>query len=85
MAAKVISDDVNFAMPPMDRFVDASGGFRSSRLMAYAAIRPWLWPVLVRLGLNAKRASSQLCGWLEYQMSKDFQDIQREVCGKAQV
>lgn len=74
-AGKSISDDVSFRMPPMGRFVDEAGKFRNSGLLAYAAVRPALWPVLVRLGANAKRASSQLCGWLENQISRDFQDI----------
>jgi adenosylhomocysteine nucleosidase len=74
-AVKSLSDEVSFRMPPMERFVDEAGKFRNSRLLAYAAVRPALWPVLVRLGANAKKASSQLCEWLENQMSRDFQDI----------
>lgn len=75
MAVKVISDELGFAMPPMDRFVGDSGEFQTSRLLAHAAVRPSLWPVLMKLGKNAKTASSQLCGWLENQISRDFQDI----------
>jgi adenosylhomocysteine nucleosidase len=75
MAVKAISDELGFAMPPMDRFVANSGQFQTSRLLAHAAVRPSLWPVLLKLGRNAKKASSQLCGWLENQISRDFQDI----------
>jgi adenosylhomocysteine nucleosidase len=74
-AVKVISDEVGFAMPAMERFVDEAGQFHTFELLAYAAVRPRLWPVLVRLGANSRRASSQLCGWLENQMSRDFHDI----------
>jgi adenosylhomocysteine nucleosidase len=74
-AVKAISDELGFAMPPMDRFVSDSGQFRTAELLGYAAVRPAMWPVLARLGRNAKKASSQLCGWLENQISRDFQDI----------
>ena len=74
-AVKSISDEVGFRMPPMERFIDERGRIRNSGLLAYAAVRPVLWPVLVRLGMNAKEASSQLCKWLMNQMSRDFQDI----------
>jgi adenosylhomocysteine nucleosidase len=74
-AVKVISDELGFAMPPMERFVDAAGQFRTSELLAYTFVRPALWPVLVRLGSNSRKASSQLCGWLENQISRDFEDI----------
>jgi adenosylhomocysteine nucleosidase len=74
-AVKAISDEVDFTMPPMERFVNGAGKFQTSELLAYAAFRPALWPVLARLGANAKKASSQLSGWLENQMSRDFHDI----------
>lgn len=74
-AVKTISDEVDFAMPPMDKFVSEEGKFQTSKLLAHAAVRPQMWPALVRLGSNAKRASAQLCGWIENQMSRDFQDI----------
>jgi len=73
-AVKAISDEVGFTMPPLQRFV-SDGQVRTSKLLAYAAVRPSLWPVLMQLGRNAKTASSQLCCWLENQISRDFQDI----------
>ena len=82
-AVKVISDEVGFAMPPLQRFV-TDGQVSTSKLLAYAAVRPSLWPVLMRLGNNAKIASSQLCRWLENQISRDFQDI-LEFHGKARI
>jgi len=82
-AVKAISDEVGFAMPPMDRFVGAGGKFKTSKLLAHVAVRPALWPVLTRLGGNAKLASSQLSGWLENQMSRDFDGILEIVNDKA--
>ena len=83
VAVKVISDELGFPMPVLDRFVDEVGTFSNSKLLAYAAFRPQLWPVLARLGKNAKFASSQLCQWLENHISRDFQDI-FAVSGRAQ-
>ncbi len=74
-AVKAISDPVDFAMPPLERFVNEAGEFQHVKLLAYAAVRPWLWTVLMRLGTNSEKASSQLCAWLENQISRDFQDI----------
>lgn len=74
-AVKAISDELGLAMPAMDRFVNGKGEFQTLKLLAYAAIRPALWPVLARLGRNAKVASARLCGWLENEMSRDFQDM----------
>lgn len=83
-AAKTISDEMDFPMPPLDRFIDGQGRFRNSKLLAYAVVRPALWPVLVRLRANAKTASSQLCRWLENQISRDFQDS-FGVCGNSRI
>jgi len=83
-AVKAISDELGFAMPPMNRFVSDTGQFQTAELLSYAAVRPSLWPVLARLGKNAKKASSQLCHWLENQINRDFQDIQR-ACGKVEL
>ena len=75
MAVKAISDPLDFAMPPMDRFVSESGKFRTLPFLAYIAVRPGSWPVVAQLNANAHRASSQLCCWLENQISRDFQDV----------
>ena len=74
-AAKVISDEVDFALPPLQQFVSEAGKFRTSEFLAHVALRPALWPAVARLGANASKASSQLCNWLENQMRRDFQDI----------
>jgi hypothetical protein len=62
---KVISDEFDFTLPDMDRFVDSDGRFLESRFGLFAAIRPWIWPQVVRLATNSKRASRVLCEWLE--------------------
>jgi len=64
-AVKVVSDEVDFEVPAMDRFVDSGGRFSEGRFAMHAAIRPWLWPRVIRLAKNSKRASRVLCTYLE--------------------
>lgn len=61
MAVKAISDESNFGMPAMDRFVDRDGSFRSGRFVIYAALRPWLWRRVIQLAMNSAKASKSLC------------------------
>jgi len=63
-AVKVISDEVDFEFPAMDRFVDAEGRFLEGRFAFYTAIRPWLWPQVIRLARNSNRAAQALCLYL---------------------
>lgn len=58
---KVISDEFDFKFPSMERFVDSSGQFLEGRFAMYVAVRPWLWPQVVRLARNSRRASLALC------------------------
>jgi adenosylhomocysteine nucleosidase len=61
MAVKAISDESNFAMPPMDRFVGGKGQFRTGSFVSFAAVRPWLWPRVIQLARNGAKASRALC------------------------
>lgn len=60
-AIKAISDDLDFPMPPMERFIGDDGKFSTGRFIAYAALRPHMWPVLSQLRSNTEKASSALC------------------------
>ena len=62
---KVISDEADFEFPAMERFVDAEGRFSESRFAMFAAIRPWLWPRVIRLASNSNRATRALCAYLD--------------------
>jgi adenosylhomocysteine nucleosidase len=64
-AVKVISDDSEFRFPPLERFVDGAGRFLEARFVLFAAVRPWLWPRVIRLARNRRRASRALCDWLQ--------------------
>jgi adenosylhomocysteine nucleosidase len=61
---KVISDKFDFSFPAMERFVDSNGRFLEGRFAAFAGLRPWLWPQVLRMARNSGRASRALCDWL---------------------
>jgi len=57
---KAISDEADFAMPPMGKFLDAEGEFQNGKFALWAALRPWQWPRIATLARNSKRAISAL-------------------------
>ena len=65
MAVKAISDERNFVMPAMDRFLDGSGQFKTAKFVIYAAARPWLWASVIQLDRNSGKASAALCAELD--------------------
>jgi adenosylhomocysteine nucleosidase len=69
-ALKVISDEAEFAMPAMEKFVRADGQFRTSACAAHAAMRPWLWAPLIHLARNSGQASRVLCERLAERISR---------------
>ena len=64
-ALKAISDELDFAMPPMNQFVSSEGKFRYARFTLHVALRPWLWGRTVALARNSLRASHALCAAVE--------------------
>jgi adenosylhomocysteine nucleosidase len=62
---KAISDEADFLMPPMERFLNSAGDFESGKFAAWAALRPWQWARVVALARNSKRATLALCDWLQ--------------------
>jgi adenosylhomocysteine nucleosidase len=62
---KAISDESDFVMPPMGRFLNASGEFQSAMFALWAAIRPWQWTRVMALARNSKTAIRALCSRLE--------------------
>jgi len=59
-ATKVISDELDFELPGMDRFIDLRGQFRTAAFAAFVALRPWLWIRVVQLGRNSRKAARAL-------------------------
>jgi adenosylhomocysteine nucleosidase len=64
-ALKAISDVVDFAMPPADRFVSSDGSFRTVAFAVHIGMRPWLWGSTITLSRNSGRASHALCRAIE--------------------
>jgi adenosylhomocysteine nucleosidase len=64
-AVKVISDEVDFVFPSMERFVSATGEFSEWKFALFAGIRPWLWTRVAQLMRNSAKASRVLCEQLK--------------------
>ena len=71
---KVISDEADFEMPPIEPFIAGNGKFRTAAFAAYVAVRPWLWPRALRLARNSTIAAEALCEWLR-QYDQDPEDL----------
>jgi adenosylhomocysteine nucleosidase len=56
-AVKGVSDGAGEALPDLAAFIDPHGRFQLRRFIRHAALRPRLWPVLLRLGRNSRRAA----------------------------
>jgi adenosylhomocysteine nucleosidase len=65
-AVKSISDDAEFAMPPLTRFIDKDGNFANGRFLLYVGLRPKWWPALRKMRTNATIASANLCREVEH-------------------
>jgi adenosylhomocysteine nucleosidase len=61
IGVKVISDEYEFPMPPMGRFVGDSGEFKTASFIGYTAVRPWIWATVIKLGTNSSLATHRLC------------------------
>jgi adenosylhomocysteine nucleosidase len=61
---KVISDELGFPMLDVAPFTSPDGKFREATLVIHAALRPRLWPSLIRLARNSVEASRALSEYL---------------------
>jgi adenosylhomocysteine nucleosidase len=59
-AVKAISDEADFEMPSMERFIE-DGRFLTAKFVAWNAVRPWRWLKVIKVARNASRASDALC------------------------
>ena len=70
---KAISDEADFPMPPLNRFVDAEGNLQTGKFAAWASLRPAVWPRMIALGRNSNRAAQALCAWLKQHLATGLQ------------
>jgi adenosylhomocysteine nucleosidase len=61
---KAISDEFDFPLPPLNRFVDAEGAFQKGTFVRWVSVRPWQWITVLMLGRNSNVAAQALCEWL---------------------
>jgi len=59
-AVKAISDDADFDMPPLNRFIE-DGKFATRRFMVYIALHPSWWGTLSKIKKNSEIATANLC------------------------
>lgn len=57
---KGVSDSLSAKLPDFNRFIDDQGQFQTPRFVLFALLRPWIWPALVRMGENSKKASQSI-------------------------
>lgn len=60
LACKVISDTTGRGLPPIARFIGKDGGFQTGRFLSHVALRPWLWPGVLRLARDSALAAGKL-------------------------
>jgi adenosylhomocysteine nucleosidase len=68
-AVKAVSDEVDFVMPPLGKFVNDEGKFETLRFLAYVAFRPKWWNDVRELSANSRKASKSLCAVLQHLIS----------------
>ena len=61
---KAISDEFDFPLPPLNRFVDGDGIFQTGNFVRWLSVRPWQWMTVLMLGRNSNLAAQALCDWL---------------------
>ena len=66
---KAVSDELDFAMPPLGKFVNEGGKFETLRFLAYIAVRPGWWNDVRKLSANSRKATANLCSVLEHLIS----------------
>jgi adenosylhomocysteine nucleosidase len=63
-ATKVISDESDFEIPEMARFIDPQGRFKTANFAFFVALRPWLWNRVGILAGNTRKAARVLGEYL---------------------
>jgi adenosylhomocysteine nucleosidase len=54
---KGVSDGYSDQLPDFNRFISPGGRFQLARFVLFALLRPRIWPVLIRMGENSKKAA----------------------------
>ncbi len=65
---KSISDTPDFELQGIASFHTADGGFREGAFAWFAALRPWLWPAVMKMARGSKLAMQRLCAEVEREL-----------------
>ena len=57
---KGVSDPLEAKLPDFNRFIDTAGQFQTPKFVLFALLRPWIWPALIQMGENSKKASQSI-------------------------
>ena len=57
---KGISDGPSDQLPDFNNFISPGGQFKLTRFMVFAALHPWHWPALMRMGETSKKAARNI-------------------------
>ncbi len=82
-AVKAISDELEFEMPPVGRFVDSEGKFETARFAAYVAMKPKWWSAVRHLSANSRIASVNLSHAMEHLITSCVINSQQEKVPRA--
>jgi adenosylhomocysteine nucleosidase len=69
-AIKGVSDPLDAELPDFNRFIDPNGQFQTPKFVLFALFRPWLWPALVQMGENSRKASQSIAERLQELLSE---------------
>jgi adenosylhomocysteine nucleosidase len=62
---KAISDEFDFRIPPLTRFIDDHGNMQEAKFALWTAVRPHYWLPAMRLAGNSRRAIEAMTEWLQ--------------------
>lgn len=81
---KAISDPADFAMLPLNRFVNGAGEFQHLAFAAWIVARPQYWKPAIALSRNSARASRALCEWLSQNLAANLHPARVVTLDKAE-
>jgi adenosylhomocysteine nucleosidase len=77
-AVKSVSDELDFVMPPLAQFVDASGQFATAKFVRHISVRPHWWGATWNLSKNTRTASVNLSCAVEHLIQQHAKATQKE-------
>jgi adenosylhomocysteine nucleosidase len=73
-AIKAISDDADFELPGMDRFITPDGQFRETAFGLHVAVHPTLWKPVLKMAKSSTLSAKRLC--IEIEAHIQHRDLQ---------